>query len=254
MELVSVFDRSTNHSRPKARQEFCWEDEALRDAMRRAVIVAAILIAAHGAAAAFASIPLAFAPSAHFRLRVTRGNPRALSAQPSGTRRPSLRAMTCPTRTFATNNARPHAPLACGNAPRRRRSVECSMAMMEGRQGVNVDPERRAALQLCGLYGIALVGEPQLALAVGTPAAGAPGGTFAENIAVSTALVQSLPPLAVGVKRLFLCRHGQTELNRLGKMQGARVDPELNELGTNSQMYRYRVSLQSRYTIHSAFT
>jgi hypothetical protein len=85
--------------------------------MRRAVIVAAILIAAHGAAAAFASIPLAFAPSAHFRLRVTRGNPRALSAQPSGTRRPSLRAMTCPTRTVATNNARPHAPIPGLHAP-----------------------------------------------------------------------------------------------------------------------------------------
>jgi hypothetical protein len=36
---------------------------------------------------------------------------------------------------------------------------------------------------------------------------------------VSTALVDSLPPARAGVKRLFLCRHGQTELNRLGKMQ-----------------------------------
>jgi hypothetical protein len=212
-------------------------------------MVAGILVAANAAAAAFAPMPLVFPHSAHFRLRVTRGTTRALSAQPSGRRQPSRRAMMCPTRTVATNNACPHVPLACGNAPRRRRSVECSLAMIEGRQGGNIDPGRRAALQLCGLYGIALVGEPQLALAVGTPAAGAPGGTFAENIAVSTALVQSLPPLAVGVKRLFLCRHGQTELNRLGKMQGARVDPELNALGTNSQMYRYRVSLRSKYTI-----
>jgi len=216
--------------------------------MMRGVMCVGILIAAHAAAAAFAPMPLVFPPSAHFRLRVTRGTA-ALSSKLSGRRQTSLRAMTCPTRTVATNNALPLVLLACGNAPRRRRSVEGSLAMIEGRQGGNVDPGRRAALQLCGLYGIALVGEPQLALAVGTPAAGAPRGTFAENVAVSTALVQSLPPLAVGVKRLFLCRHGQTELNRLGKMQGARVDPELNELGTNSQMYRYRVSLHNKYTI-----
>ena len=40
-----------------------------------------------------------------------------------------------------------------------------------------------------------------------------------------------LPPTAKGCVRLFLCRHGQTENNRLRLVQGARVDPPLNETG-----------------------
>ena len=32
-------------------------------------------------------------------------------------------------------------------------------------------------------------------------------------------------------QRLFLCRHGETDLNRLGKLQGARKDPSLNATG-----------------------
>ena len=41
-----------------------------------------------------------------------------------------------------------------------------------------------------------------------------------------------LPPLdRDNYVRLYVCRHGQTENNRLGKIQGARVDPSLNETG-----------------------
>lgn len=40
-----------------------------------------------------------------------------------------------------------------------------------------------------------------------------------------------LPPITPGCVRLYLCRHGQTENNRLRKMQGARVDPEINSNG-----------------------
>jgi broad specificity phosphatase PhoE len=40
-----------------------------------------------------------------------------------------------------------------------------------------------------------------------------------------------LPPIENGCVRLFLCRHGETENNRLKKIQGARVDPPLNDLG-----------------------
>ena len=40
-----------------------------------------------------------------------------------------------------------------------------------------------------------------------------------------------LPPITPGCVRLYLCRHGQTENNRLRKMQGARVDPEINKNG-----------------------
>lgn len=40
-----------------------------------------------------------------------------------------------------------------------------------------------------------------------------------------------LPPLQNDSVRLFLCRHGQTENNRLRKVQGARVDPPINYNG-----------------------
>lgn len=40
-----------------------------------------------------------------------------------------------------------------------------------------------------------------------------------------------LPPVTPGCTRLFLCRHGQTENNRLRMMQGARVDPPINSNG-----------------------
>jgi len=40
-----------------------------------------------------------------------------------------------------------------------------------------------------------------------------------------------LPPVTEGCVRLFLCRHGQTENNRLRKVQGARVDISINENG-----------------------
>ena len=40
-----------------------------------------------------------------------------------------------------------------------------------------------------------------------------------------------LPPITPGCARIFYCRHGQTENNRLRKVQGARVDPSLNAYG-----------------------
>lgn len=40
-----------------------------------------------------------------------------------------------------------------------------------------------------------------------------------------------LPPVTNGCIRIFLCRHGQTENNRLRKVQGARVDPPINANG-----------------------
>ncbi len=40
-----------------------------------------------------------------------------------------------------------------------------------------------------------------------------------------------LPPITKGCARLYLCRHGQTENNRLHLVQGARVDPPINERG-----------------------
>jgi broad specificity phosphatase PhoE len=43
--------------------------------------------------------------------------------------------------------------------------------------------------------------------------------------------LQNLPPVSSDSIRLYLCRHGQTENNRLRKVQGARVDPPINENG-----------------------
>ena len=40
-----------------------------------------------------------------------------------------------------------------------------------------------------------------------------------------------LPPIPKDCIRVFLCRHGQTENNRLRLVQGARVDPPLNDTG-----------------------
>lgn len=40
-----------------------------------------------------------------------------------------------------------------------------------------------------------------------------------------------LPPVPDDCVRIYLCRHGQTENNRLRKVQGARVDPPINENG-----------------------
>lgn len=40
-----------------------------------------------------------------------------------------------------------------------------------------------------------------------------------------------LPPVAPNSVRVYLCRHGQTEFNRLKKVQGARIDQPLNETG-----------------------
>jgi broad specificity phosphatase PhoE len=41
----------------------------------------------------------------------------------------------------------------------------------------------------------------------------------------------NLPPIPNGFVRVYLCRHGQTENNRLNLMQGARVDPPINDVG-----------------------
>lgn len=40
-----------------------------------------------------------------------------------------------------------------------------------------------------------------------------------------------LPPLPANHKRVFFCRHGQTENNRLGRIQGARIDADINDTG-----------------------
>lgn len=48
--------------------------------------------------------------------------------------------------------------------------------------------------------------------------------------------LSDLPPIPADCVRLLLCRHGQTENNRLRLIQGARIDPPLNEVGQQQAM------------------
>lgn len=76
--------------------------------------------------------------------------------------------------------------------------------------------DRRSFLQTLGIGGVALY--------VPTFAAAA-----ASEEGVSC--LQDLPPKPPNSIRLYLCRHGQTENNRLGIVQGSRVNPPLNDNG-----------------------
>lgn len=77
---------------------------------------------------------------------------------------------------------------------------------------------------VAGAPGYALAGAPT-AVAVAPSFTAAPPGTGEFDCLLD------LPPLTPGCARLYLCRHGQTENNRLKIVQGARVDPSINENG-----------------------
>lgn len=57
--------------------------------------------------------------------------------------------------------------------------------------------------------------------------------TYAEDLiaVLNLSCLEDLPPLEPDHVRVFMCRHGQTENNRLRIVQGARVDPPLNDTG-----------------------
>jgi len=62
-----------------------------------------------------------------------------------------------------------------------------------------------------------------------------------------------LPPITPGCVRLYLCRHGQTENNRLHLVQGARVDPPINRNGyEQAQRLGMAVSRLTRYASRGA--
>jgi broad specificity phosphatase PhoE len=60
-------------------------------------------------------------------------------------------------------------------------------------------------------------------------------GRFVCSLIVDMSLSEILPPLSSSaekhLRRLYIIRHGETEWNRLGKMQGGGFDLELNENG-----------------------
>lgn len=61
-----------------------------------------------------------------------------------------------------------------------------------------------------------------------------PFGISTANAQVESPAVSSLsdlPPIPEDHVRIILCRHGQTENNRLKVVQGARLDPDINEYG-----------------------
>ena len=72
--------------------------------------------------------------------------------------------------------------------------------------------------------------------------------------------LEDLPPIQPNTVRIFLCRHGQTENNRLRKVQGARVDPPLNDTGRRqalrmgealSNYFRNGNTVLPKFAIHS---
>jgi hypothetical protein len=64
--------------------------------------------------------------------------------------------------------------------------------------------------------------------------------------------LSDLPPLAADSVRIYLCRHGETENNRLGLVQGARIDPPINAKG-RSQAQRMGEALSRAATKPSIF-
>lgn len=82
---------------------------------------------------------------------------------------------------------------------------------------------RRAFLETVSLTGIGVVTAEKAQAFEVDPDRDISGGNFD--------CLLDLPPITPGCVRLYLCRHGQTENNRLRKMQGARIDPEINKNG-----------------------
>jgi hypothetical protein len=64
--------------------------------------------------------------------------------------------------------------------------------------------------------------------------------------------LSDLPPLAADSVRIYLCRHGETENNRLGVVQGARIDPPINTRG-RAQAQRLGEALSRAATKPSIF-
>jgi hypothetical protein len=64
--------------------------------------------------------------------------------------------------------------------------------------------------------------------------------------------LSDLPPLAADSVRIYLCRHGETENNRLGLVQGARIDPPINTRG-RTQSQRMGEALSRAVTKPSIF-
>jgi broad specificity phosphatase PhoE len=85
-----------------------------------------------------------------------------------------------------------------------------------GRLGEEVRPFRR---QVLGFGSLAILG------------AVLPLQPVSAKEMISLDCLSDLPSLDTDSVRIYLCRHGQTENNRLGLVQGARLDPSINARG-----------------------
>jgi len=63
------------------------------------------------------------------------------------------------------------------------------------------------------------------------PSAAAAGASEQYPASPGESCLADLPPVPPGKIRVYLCRHGQTEFNRLKKIQGARINAPLNAVG-----------------------
>lgn len=89
--------------------------------------------------------------------------------------------------------------------------------------------ERRSFLaKSASVVGIVTTGTPPTSAIEIDPASTIPSAPFATG---NFEGLLDLPPITPGCVRLYLCRHGQTENNRLHLVQGARVDPSINGNG-----------------------
>jgi hypothetical protein len=61
--------------------------------------------------------------------------------------------------------------------------------------------------------------------------AGTTSSSSPPMIQVDLDCLKDLPPIPADSVRIYLCRHGQTENNRLRKVQGSRVNPPINDNG-----------------------
>ncbi|KAL9181364.1 hypothetical protein ACHAXT_010169 [Thalassiosira profunda] len=95
-----------------------------------------------------------------------------------------------------------------------------------------------------------------LAVTTATPALAIEGTASATTFATGNFdCLLDLPPVTQGCVRMYLCRHGQTENNLLKKVQGARVDPPINQNGqeqaqrTGLAVYRLLKSSRDRAAV-----
>jgi broad specificity phosphatase PhoE len=92
----------------------------------------------------------------------------------------------------------------------------------------NVDFEDNPISRRTAMQNTVAISAAAVAAASGPFSAVAYPGESNTNTLVDLECLTDLPPISENSIRIFFCRHGQTENNRLRIVQGARVDPPVN--------------------------